>query len=96
MLATQAFLTRYGWLLFRVDPEAHKYHLDDDRDLPSSALLVEHVERGHAGDHMPYSGRAVGADEIEHFYGREVQPPYPRYIHPDGQDYSWLHATGLG
>jgi predicted methyltransferase len=90
MLSIQRLLTEAGWVLAELRPQAHQYHLDDDRDLPSSALIVESVQVSPQSQTLSYAGRAVGLTEIADFYGRGVQPPYPRYIRAGGDlDFEW-------
>lgn len=88
MLATQEFLNAAGWVVREAVSELHRYHLDDDRGLASSSLLVERVSVQQ--DKSLYAGRRVTPEEIPDFYGASVPPPYPRYIHADGsEDHGW-------
>ncbi len=87
MIATQQFLTAHNWLMGAKLDEMHRYHLDDDPNLASSLLLVEHVDDAdYLHRTMPYCGRQVRMSEIPHFYGRSVAPPYPAYIAADSRD----------
>ncbi len=95
MHATQRFLAIQGWVVREKLDQIHRYHLDDDPELPSSLVLVDRVAPTDSGiPPMPYAGRRVGFDEIPGFYGQDVLPPYPRYIDREGKhDDDW---TGLG
>ncbi len=85
MLATQRFLIAHDWLVREKFDGMHRYHLDDDRDLSSSLLLVDHVAEVDGNDRgVPYAGRRIAAAEVPYFYGRAVAPPYPRYIDREG------------
>lgn len=85
MLTTQRFLVAHDWVVREKFDAMHRYHLDDDRDLSSSLLLVDHVAAvGRAGAAIPYAGRRVATAEVPYFYGRAVAPPYPRYIDREG------------
>ncbi len=85
MLATQRFLITHDWVVREKFDSMHRYHLDDDQDLSSSLLLVNHVAAADRDDHaIPYAGRRVTAAEVPYFYGRAVVPPYPRYIDREG------------
>jgi hypothetical protein len=89
MLETQCFLSQHGWVMTDKVRELHRYKLDDDRQLTSSLVLVEHIACGQRQP-MPYAGRSVGFDEIPSFYGRDVRPPYPHYVRHDGTfDEDW-------
>jgi N4-bis(aminopropyl)spermidine synthase len=89
--ATRVFLGEHGWEMWEKVDRAHQYHLDDDRDLTSSTILVaRHAQALGQERHMPYAGRRVLDNEIPRFYGRRTQPPYPRYIRRDGSpDNNW-------
>lgn len=85
MLATQRFLITHDWVVREKFDAMHRYHLDDDRDLSSSLLLIDHVAAAaRDGSDIPYAGRRVAATEVPYFYGRAVAPPYPRYIDREG------------
>ncbi|HSH77850.1 MAG TPA: bis-aminopropyl spermidine synthase family protein [Herpetosiphonaceae bacterium] len=89
MWETQLFLTKHAWIVNDKVRELHRYKLDDDRSLASSLMMVEHV--GGVDHPMPYTGRRVACDEIPLFYGRGVQPPYPRYVRCDATfDEDWI------
>ncbi len=86
MSATQSFLITHGWSVAAHIPQLHRYHLDDDAALMSSLLCVEREAAIMPLPPMSWQGRAVAHTEIPHFYGREVLPPYPRYIAADGRE----------
>jgi hypothetical protein len=89
MRATQQSLVNNGWVVREARTGAHQYYLDDDPDLPSSAIVIDRVPYG-ACLGMPYTGRHVEDGEIATFYGRTVIPPYPHYIRPSGAiDCNW-------
>jgi N4-bis(aminopropyl)spermidine synthase len=91
MITTQQFLSWHGWTIREKLEQMHQYHLDDDKELASSMLLVEYSAYGD-GSALPmrYEGRRVEFSEIAYFYGRNVLPPYPRYIRADGTfDQDW-------
>lgn len=81
--ATNAFLRDFGWTVSETVKGVHRYHLDDDPDLPSSLFIVERVRNVLAT--MPYEARRVSMFEIPSFYGRSVRPPFPRFIGRDGK-----------
>jgi predicted methyltransferase len=86
---TRHFLDEYGWAVTHQLAEAHRYHLDDDPELTSTVILLRH-RRPHGTQRLPFQGRRVEMTEIADFYGRGVQPPFPRYIREDGShDYDW-------
>jgi len=92
ILETQRFLTTHGWPVGDKVREVHRYQLDDDRQLASSLMLVEHIADALTSP-MPYASRQVSFAEIPLFYGRDVHPPYPRYIRTSGAiDHSWPSA----
>lgn len=95
MLATQRFLCQHNWAVDEKISQFHKYHLDDDRELTSSLLLVKcGLEANNLSELMPYARRAVHYDEIEHFYGESVRAPYPHYIRHDGSyDFDWYNPS---
>jgi len=92
MLMTQRFLCQYDWVTSEKINELHRYRLDDDRNLTSSLMLVEHIA-DPVVQPMPYASRRVAFDEISLFYGRNVPQPYPRYIRSNGvMDFDWDEA----
>lgn len=93
MLATQSFLLTHGWGIAAQLPQLHRYHLDDDAALMSSLLCVEREAAVMHAPSLPWQGRAVSPSEIPHFYGRDVLPPYPKYIAVDGREVSSLDAS---
>lgn len=90
MQRTQAFMTEQGWCVGEAGRGMHRYLLDDDPDLRSASMLFEAVsfdlERLNDASHR---GRRVSSEEIPHFYGANVPPPYPRYIGLDGSPEGW-------
>lgn len=58
----------------------HGYHLDDDPALLSASVCFELQDLERAAAPSTYAARRVDFDEIRHFYGASVSPPYPRYI----------------
>jgi len=89
MLMTQRFLCQHGWVTSEKINELHRYRLDDDQNLTSSLMIVQR-DAAHITQPMPYAGRRVKFDEIPLFYGRNVLPPYPRYIRSNNlQDFDW-------
>jgi N4-bis(aminopropyl)spermidine synthase len=90
MLAHQRFLADHGWTIREKLDQVHRYHLDDDPNLASSLILIDCVGEPAEVPEMPFAGRRVGSLEIPGFYGRDVVPPFPRYIGPHGEhDYNW-------
>ncbi len=92
MLATQTFLINHGLGVTTQLPQLHRYHLDDDATLMSSLLCVEREAAIMYAPPLPWQGRTVNPSEIPHFYGRDVLPPYPRYIAVDGRELTSLDA----
>jgi N4-bis(aminopropyl)spermidine synthase len=92
--STRAFLHRSGWSVQRKIDGLHRYHLDDDAGLTSSTFLLSSEHHGpNTRCAMPFAGRRVRFEEIPHFYGMEVEPPYPRYILADGSsDRQWAET----
>ncbi len=93
MMATQSFLINHGWRVAAQLPQLHRYHLDDDAALMSSLLCVEREAAVMHAPPLPWQGRAVNPLEIPHFYGRDVLPPYPKYIAVDGREVTSLDAS---
>ena len=91
MLETERFQTTHGWAVREKVDRMHRYHLDDDAELTSSLVLVDRiVPCEDVIKSSPLAGRRVSFDEIPSFYGRQVLPPYPRYIRENGaEDYDW-------
>jgi N4-bis(aminopropyl)spermidine synthase len=90
MTATQRFLMDYGWMVKEKMDDMHAYHLDDDKSLLSSVMVVNHnPPMGSPIEQVSYAGRRVAFEEIPGFYGRNVTPPYPRYVRLKGEDYDW-------
>jgi hypothetical protein len=90
MLAHQRFLTDHGWTIREKLDQVHRYYLDDDPNLASSLILIDRVGEPGEVPEMSFAGRRVGQLEIPGFYGRDVVPPFPRYIGPRGErDYDW-------
>ena len=86
MYSTQQFLFEHGWMIDEKINKFHKYHLDDDRELASSVILVKRDGNFPIQQRiMPYAGRRVEFDEIPYFYGRSVSSPYPQYISQDSK-----------
>jgi len=86
---TRHFLQVHGWAVTHQLPAAHCYHLDDDPELTSTATLLRRG-RSLGTQPLPFQGRRVAMTEIADFYGRAVQPPFPRYIREDESfDYDW-------
>lgn len=90
MLVTQSLLINSGWSVFAHLPQLHRYHLDDDTALMSALLCVEREAAIMPSPPMPWQSRSVSPTEIPHFYGREVLPPYPKYIAVDGREVTSL------
>jgi N4-bis(aminopropyl)spermidine synthase len=95
MYRTQGFLHDAGWVVSEKIDRLHRYHLDDDATLTSAMMLIDRVIHASAGSiRNPFAGRRVAFDEIEHFYGFNVPPPYPRFIRSDGtSDDDWGTAA---
>lgn len=91
MALTQRFLGAYSWMVSEKLNQLHQYHLDDDQELASAMVLVQKVSYGlYPHKLMPYAQRGVPFEEIPRFYGRNVLPPYARYIRADGsEDMEW-------
>jgi hypothetical protein len=90
MLAHQRFLSDHGWTIREKLDQVHRYHLDDDPNLASSLILIDRVGESGEAPAMSFAGRRVGSLEIPGFYGRDVAPPFPRYIGARGEhDYDW-------
>jgi Branched-chain polyamine synthase A C-terminal domain len=86
---TKQFFYDHGWEILENIDGAHRYHLDDDPDLTSSAILVRRSRPDLIGQ-IPFEGRRIDMVEIRNFYGRESEPPFPRYILEDGSyDFDW-------
>lgn len=90
MLATQKFLSDYGWSIAAQFPQLHRYRLDDDATLMSSLLCLEREAAIMPAPPMPYEGRYVSQTEIPYFYGKGVLPPFPKYIAVDGREITTL------
>lgn len=84
MNATGLFLSQHGWRISAKVANAHGYRLDDDPTLRSTAIRIERNELPLRVT-MPWARRGVSDDEIPAFYGRNVKPPYPKFIAEDGQ-----------
>lgn len=90
MSATQRFLLASGWMVKEKLDDMHAYHLDDDKTLLSSTMIIRHNPPSDASvEQSPYAGRRVGFEEIPGFYGRSILPPYAHYIRLKGEDYDW-------
>jgi hypothetical protein len=91
MISTQRFMNWHGWTIREKLDQMHQYHLDDDKELASSMIVADYSAYGDASPMpMQYAGRRVDFPQIPYFYGRDVSPPYPRYIRGDGTfDYDW-------
>jgi|GEM_PF-460100 len=97
MVATQRFLCSHNWTIKDKIDNFHQYHLDDDKELYSSSLLINHTAFNDAEESkMLFAGRQVGFEEIPYFYGLSVTPPYPRYIRANGKaNYNWELLEGI-
>jgi N4-bis(aminopropyl)spermidine synthase len=85
------FISHYGWHVAEELPNLHSYHLDDDPNLKSSFITICQSGNLQSKSLMPWVARTVHPLEIPNFYGRSVQPPYPKYIAEDGQEvYSFV------
>lgn len=91
MRNVQRAMLQAGWTITDAVRNLHRYHLDDDPDLASSLLIAQRDPASAQGSvPMPFTSKAVGFDEVPHFYGKRVRHPYPRYIDQrGGYDYSW-------
>ncbi len=84
----QKFVVRSGFVIHKMMPQLHEYHLDDAPDLRScnviiKALPVERVLEPSAAISSP--------DRLAHFYGRD-NPPRVRYIREKKRlDYGKAH-----
>ena len=91
MLVTQRFILSHGWSVLSKIDELHQYHLDDDKELSSSMIIIKR-NKSEKYPKMPYFDRKVEFSEIPNFYGIGVKPPYPRYIHSDRTfNYNWAN-----
>jgi predicted methyltransferase len=97
MQKTQSFLCSHGWKIDEKVNRLHRYHLDDNRSLASSTMIISRDAKFQYGSFSTnYSGRRVMFGEIPNFYGRNVLPPYPRYIRAGGQlDFSWSKESAI-
>ena len=82
MRSTQSFLLHHGWQVHEQIADLHRYHLDDDPQLVSSAVFLGRSlpQDGLSFPPFPYTDRMVDMASIGHFYGRTVKPPYPNRI----------------
>jgi predicted RNA methylase len=72
----QKFVVESGFIVQRMMPQVHSYHLDDAPDLRSCNLLI----RGLAGNSVAeHSGPIVDPARLAHFYGRD-NGPRVRYV----------------
>lgn len=94
MRSTQSFLLYHGWQVHEQLADLHQYHLDDDPQLSSSAVILGRSlpEDALPFPSLPYEGQKVDMSSIENFYGRSVRPPYPDRIDPTG---SPVYRQGL-
>lgn len=82
MLSMQKTMWKYGWLVGQKINLDHGYHLDDEPTLVSTTLVLE---RAYECSTPPLTaGINVRPESMPSFYGRSVNPPYPRYIDSDG------------
>ena len=87
MLSTQRFLANRGWVITDKVNDLHRYHLDDDNELTSSTLIVHDAASITLDESIRvYDNRRIEHHEIPLFYGKSVQPPYPRFIRADGTE----------
>lgn len=90
MWKTQKLLNNSGWVIDEKLNGMHSYHLDDDSELTSCLLIARSLEL-QKPKRMPYQGRRIALGEIPRFYGRNVHPPYPRFINADGTyNFDWV------
>jgi predicted methyltransferase len=83
------FLRDSNWLMREKFINTHKYHLDDDPELSSSAYSLVPLKNETKWNHA-YLGSRVPFVEFPNFYSGQDKRPYPRYIKNDGGlDYSW-------
>jgi N4-bis(aminopropyl)spermidine synthase len=82
---TRTFLERHGWRVTRHQRKLHQYHLDDDPTLASCCTSIKHAPQANTRNAIPWAGRRVPQDLIQHFYGKGVPLPFPKYIASDGQ-----------
>ncbi|MCB0094202.1 MAG: bis-aminopropyl spermidine synthase family protein [Caldilineaceae bacterium] len=93
MDATSKFLHQHNWTIDEKLNQMHQYQLDDDQELASSVILVKRSSCSSSeSPPVSYAGRRVDFDEIPHFYGLTVKPPYPRYIKGDGSKSYWSES----
>lgn len=96
MRSTQSFILAHGWQIAEKVNALHGYHLPTDPGLMSGMLWVSDVEGGQGVPAIPYTGRRVSQEEIEHFYGTKVSAPYPRYVTENGEyDYDWQEDSSF-
>lgn len=86
MRATQEYVLADGWIINHMEEDAHRYHLDDDKELSSSVLLIHRRGlKNQRSRNLPYAGRRVAHTEIPRFYSRSMEPPYPHFISPEDE-----------
>lgn len=89
MKKIQNFLLQNGYIIRNMIPNIHRYHLDDNPTLRSSALIVDRMEdSGRLYEEFP--------DELVcNLYGSPRK--YPQYIYDNGtlvgeKDFSWKYG----
>ena len=84
----QQFALGNGFIVQRMMPQLHSYHLDDAPDLRSCNILLKATL---AGDEAPSSLRIDEVSRLENFYGRD-NPPRVKYVRERARvDYGKAH-----
>jgi predicted methyltransferase len=94
---TRQYLQLAGWRISASVRDVHRYHLADDQSLKSATTIVQRAVATAVQLPLPvFASQPVRPLDITHFYGRSVEPPYPRYILEDGSlDFGWTSTELL-
>lgn len=92
MYNVQSYLLRKGFVIRDMVSYMHQYHLDDNPELQSAALIVERIFGGEA----EYSNEYLAPHLVKNLYGSPKK--IPKYIYACNEDiygrkdYSWKYG----
>ena len=93
MLSTQSYILDSGWEVREKLNGLHRYELPNNPGLTSGMLWIDDVAARQGVPLPAFYGRPVAVEEITHFYGTKVSPPYPRFVNEDGSlDHDWTEG----
>lgn len=91
MKAMEQFLLKNGFIIKEVSSNMHQYHLQDNPELTSSAMIVERISNVKS----KFENRVLPETMLNNFYGKPRK--LPEYIKDNGtiyglEEYGWIYG----